>query len=103
MILKTRRTLGEIFDILGDIAVSESGFVSQRSGFAAAWVVGVLVFGAVLFGTLDRAEAVVCGNYLLEDCTQSSCLEMCFDYEHPCVGQCVIGPHEEDICQCYLD
>ena len=54
-----------VFFVLG-----ETGFVRKRSGFAAAWVVGILVVGAVLFGMPDRAEAACnATDYEMEPCT----------------------------------
>ena len=101
MILKIRQALGGVFDILGDIAVNETGFVRQRSGFAAAWVVGVLVVGAVLFGAPDRAVADQCVNYQasMPDCIPYACNQWC-EHAPPwedCHGTCVTT----ELCQCW--
>ena len=103
MILKIGQALGGIFDILSDIAVNETGFVRQRSGFAAAWIVGMLVVGAVLFGMPDRAEAA-CNPDLIEldgDCNPYLCYMHCYwnrgCEEWACIYQ---DPPLKDQCQC---
>ena len=94
MILKIRETLGGIFAVLGDIAVNETGFVRQRSSFAAAWVVGMLVVGAVLFGMPDRAVAACSpGSHPMDPCIQSVCREnVCQGYYDCEEGSCYLNP-----------
>ena len=83
-----------VFFVLG-----ETGFVRQRSSFAAAWVVGVLVVGAVLFGTPDRAEAGYCGGtYIDPYCMKSLCDSWCNANFPPCILHVCTDPN---FCSCF--
>ena len=101
MILKIRETLNGFASILGDIAVNETGFVRKRSGFAAAWVVGLLVVGAVVLGMPDRAVADNCPTQVpMDPCTDPVCSDWCY-FSHPiwwdCRGEC----YSPTVCDCY--
>ena len=80
MITQTRESLGGIFTFLRYFVLGETGFVRQRSGFAAAWVVGLLVVGAVILGAPQEAEAFVCNTWGDDTCSPG--------VHGPCVTHC---------------
>ena len=101
MILKICETLNGFASILGDIAVNETGFVRQRSGFAAAWVVGVLVVGAVLLGAPEMAVADECSPYsqTMIPCIPETCDHACSVWgPSHCHGYC---KNNNTWCECY--
>ena len=56
MIAQTRESLGGIFTFLLYFVLGETGFVRKGPASAAAWIVGVLVVGAVVLGAPQKIE-----------------------------------------------
>ncbi len=79
--------------------LSESGYVSPRTGLPVAWVVGLLLAAAVVLAP-DPAEAA-CNpiTFRWDDCTSMGCAMYCSEGRGCCNSQC-----EEDrgevYCQC---
>ena len=66
--------------------VNESGFISSHRGLPIAWSIGVLVIGAALLGTPQKADAG-CG-YLPNCSSDSSCTSRCINVTSCSNGQC---------------
>ena len=97
MIAQTCESLGGIFPFLLYFVLGQTGFVRKESGFAAAWIVGVLVVGAVLFGTPDRAEAECNpGTYGMDPCTEAGCDMYCRIYRDCWNNACA----SSTMCEC---
>ena len=98
-----RQIPGSILATVMFFVLGETGFVRKRSGFAAAWVVGILVVGAVLFGTPDRAEAVCDPGWTGIPCNPTlpgTCIGPCQVYFDCSTGQC-LWHSEESRNECY--
>lgn len=65
---------------------NESGFISSRRGLPVAWTVGVLVAGAALLGTPEKAEAS-CG-YLKNCSDDGTCTSRCINVTGCSRGLC---------------
>ena len=91
-----RQVPGNIVAALVFFVLGETGFVRKESSFAVAWIVGVLVVGAVILGTPDQAEAT-CNpdDYEIENCTQAQCDMYCRVYRDCWNNYCVM-----DLCLC---
>ena len=60
---KTRNSLGRIPAFMLYFFLGQAGFVRREPASTAAWIVGVLIAGAVLLGAPQKAEALTeCGG-----------------------------------------
>lgn len=88
--------------IVQPFLVNESGFISSHRGLPVAWAVGVLVVGAALLGTPQKAEAG-CG-YLPNCSSDSTCESRCINVTTCTNGQCEtawVDGEYKDVCSCF--
>ena len=97
-----RQIPGSILATVMFFVLGETGFVRKESSFAAAWVVGLLVVGAVVLGAPDRVEARACdyGPHYFPNCTNFMCNQACEIY-YDCDGGFCVGGEPSDLCACY--
>ena len=85
-----RQVPGNIVATLVFFVLGETGFVRKESSFAVAWIVGVLVVGAVILGTPQKAVAGACDQWVLEPCeTHSECIPHCKGLSVLCDAFCL--------------
>ena len=102
MITQTRESLGGIFTFLCYFVLGETGFVRKESGFAAAWIVGVLIAGAVLLGAPQKAVAdgYCGGNHWPCDTLPGHCQTWCWGQYECSVWYCDIPTN---YCHCWSE
>ena len=97
---KTRNSLGRIPAFMLYFFLGQAGFVRREPASTAAWIVGVLVVGAVLLGAPDRAMADQCpGDVWWPECIEAHCSLWCVNNTPPewqCAGSCYMGAY----CRC---
>ena len=93
MIAQTRESLGRIPAFMLYFFLGQTGFVRREPASTAAWIVGVLVVGAVLLGAPQKAEAVSCFS-IFATCwhPQVDCNALCAAQEG---GRCPVGDCKE--------
>ena len=84
-----RQVPGNIVAALVFFVLGETGFVRKGPASAAAWIVGVLVVGAVVLGAPQKAEAVWCFDIPMT-CwhPQVNCNQLCNEASE---GRCAVG------------
>ena len=94
-----RQVPGNIVVALAYFVLGETGFVRREPASTAAWIVGLLVVGAVLLGAPDRAEAA-CPVGWGPTCTPPGTTDCHYCLEEGCSSfQC--APYGPGVQRCY--